>query len=180
MIFFYFYMISQVIKMLVNVELFLKIILIGIGATIILDLWALTLNKLFGIPITNWSLVGRWIGHIPKGNLVQKQISKAPKLDYELGLGWLVHYLIGISYIVLLVAFEGTIWLSQPTVFPPLVISWFLLVAPFFIMMPCMGAGVAGANTPSPIKTRLISIAGHTVFGMGIYGSAVILNLLIS
>ncbi|EPR84848.1 hypothetical protein L289_1011 [Acinetobacter gerneri DSM 14967 = CIP 107464 = MTCC 9824] len=43
-----------------------------------------------------------------------------------------------------------------------------------------MGAGVAGANTPSPIKTRLISIAGHTVFGLGIYGSAVILNLLIS
>ncbi|ENV34637.1 MULTISPECIES: DUF2938 domain-containing protein [Acinetobacter] len=166
--------------MLVNIQLFLKIILIGVGATIILDLWALFLNKFFRIPITNWAMVGRWLGHIPKGELVQKQLNKAPSLDYELGLGWLAHYLIGISYILVLIAFEGKAWLSQPTVFPPLVISWFLLIAPFFIMMPCMGAGVAGANTPSPIKTRLISIAGHTVFGLGIYGSAVILNLLIS
>lgn len=166
--------------MLVSLQLFLTITLIGIGATIILDLWALFLNKVFGIPITNWAMVGRWIGHLPSGKLVQKNLGKVQSLPYELALGWLAHYLIGVSYILVLIAFEGKVWLSQPTIFPPLIISWFLLVAPFFIMMPCMGAGIAGANTPNPIKTRLISIAGHTVFGLGIYVSAVIFNILMS
>lgn len=165
--------------MLVGLQLLLKITFIGVGATIILDLWAILLNHLFGIPITNWAMVGRWIGHIPSGNLVHRNLEKVSAIPFELSLGWLAHYIIGISYIVIVVIFEGIGWLSQPTIFPPLFISWFLLIAPFFIMMPCMGAGLAGAKTPNPIKTRLVSIMGHTVFGLSIFISAVILNLLI-
>lgn len=164
--------------MLVSAQLFLKIILIGIGATIILDLWAVFLNKVFGIPITNWAMVGRWVGHMTSRTLVQKDLGNVSPISYELALGWLVHYIIGISYIVIIVLFEGLGWLSQPTIFPALFISWLLLIAPFFIMMPCMGAGIAGANTPNPTKTRLISITGHTIFGLGIFISAVCLNLL--
>lgn len=36
-------------------------ILIGIGGTIVLDLYAWLLATFFGLPATNWLLVGRWV-----------------------------------------------------------------------------------------------------------------------
>lgn len=167
-------------KMSETLYVICKIILIGIGATAILDLWTILSNQLFKTPITNWAMVGRWIGYIPSGKWIYKNFGKTLPLSHELALVWLAHYLIGISYIAILVLYEGDIWLSQPTITSPLIISWFLLIAPFLIMMPGMGAGIAGSNTPNPKETRLMSIVGHTVFCLGIYISAVVLNILMS
>jgi hypothetical protein len=44
---------------------FLSRSIIGIGATLLLDLWGLLLNRIFGLPMANWELVGRWFGHLP-------------------------------------------------------------------------------------------------------------------
>uniref|UniRef100_UPI0035BBB340 DUF2938 family protein n=1 Tax=Pedomonas mirosovicensis TaxID=2908641 RepID=UPI0035BBB340 len=58
---------------------------------------------------------------------------------------------------------------------PPIILSWALLVAPYFIMMPGMGAGIAGAKTPRPAVTRLKSVVGHSIFGLGMYATALAL-----
>lgn len=47
-------------------ELVLRTILIGAGATLTMDVWAFLLRKL-GIPSLHFALLGRWIGHLPKG-----------------------------------------------------------------------------------------------------------------
>lgn len=62
----------------------------------------------------------------------------------------------------------------QPTLLPPLILSWLLLVAPYFLMMPGMGSGIAGVKTPKPNVTRLKSLIGHSIFGFGMYGSALL------
>jgi len=46
-----------------------RTILIGIGATALLDLWALLLNRIFGIPAANWALVRRWFCHLAGGEV---------------------------------------------------------------------------------------------------------------
>jgi len=51
-----------------------------------------------------------------------------------------------------------------------------LLVAPYFNMMPGMGSGIAGARTPKPNVTRLKSIVGHSVFGLGMYVTALMIE----
>lgn len=53
-----------------------------------------------------------------------------------------------------------------------LLLAWALLVAPYFLMMPGMAPGVAGARTPKPNVTRLKSLVGHSVFGLGMYATA--------
>ena len=52
------------------------------------------------------------------------------------------------------------------------------LVAPWFVMQPAMGAGIAGARTPSPKATRLRNLGTHAVYGVGLYISAVALSTL--
>jgi hypothetical protein len=44
-------------------------IAIGIGATLLMDLWNLFLKRAFGIPSLNYSFLGRWVLHIPDGTL---------------------------------------------------------------------------------------------------------------
>jgi hypothetical protein len=44
-------------------------IAIGIGATLVMDLWNLFLKRTFGIPSLSYCLLGRWVRHMPEGSL---------------------------------------------------------------------------------------------------------------
>jgi Protein of unknown function (DUF2938) len=79
---------------------------------------------------------------------------------------------IGIAYGRLLVAIWGAEWLRQPGIAEPLILALALLVLPYFVMMPGMGLGIAGSRTPKPNVTRLKSVIGHSMFGIGMYLTA--------
>jgi hypothetical protein len=51
------------------------------------------------------------------------------------------------------------------------------VVAPLFVMQPAMGSGFAASKTPTPLKNCLRSLANHTVFGLGLYASALLVAL---
>lgn len=155
---------------------FIKAMLIGIGGTVVLDAWALFMQRVLKTPATSWSMVGRWIGNMPRGRFVHASMPEARPVPGETAIGWIAHYLIGIGYGLLLVAFWGQSWIARPTVLPPMLLSWALLVAPYFIMMPGMGAGIAGSKTPRPSVTRLKSVVSHSIFGLGMYASALLLT----
>lgn len=145
--------------------------LVGIGATAVMDAWLLLLSRL-GVPTTSFALVGRWVGHLPRGQFAHAAISKAEPVEFELGLGWVTHYLIGAAYAGLLVAVQGTAWLEQPTYLPALAVGVITVAAPWFVMQPAMGAGFAATKTPTPLKNCLRSLANHAVFGTGLYLAA--------
>jgi hypothetical protein len=52
------------------------------------------------------------------------------------------------------------------------------IVAPWFVMQPAMGAGVAASKTPNPSAARLRNLATHAVYGIGLFASAVALSIL--
>jgi hypothetical protein len=151
----------------------LSVALIGIGATLILDLWSLFLQTVFGAPFPDYIMVGRWIGHFPHGRFVHESVAKAPAVAGERLIGWTAHYGIGILYAALLVAFAGINWVSAPTVLPALIVGIVTVAAPFLIMQPAMGFGVASSRAPKPNVARFRSLAAHVVFGFGLYLSAV-------
>ena len=150
------------------------IVLVGIGATALMDIWLLLLSRL-GVPTTGFAMVGRWVGHFARGEFAHAAISKAAPIPFERGLGWLTHYLIGISFAVLLVALQGIAWLEQPTAVPALVFGALTVVAPWFVMQPAMGAGFLALKTPTPLRNGLRNLANHMVFGVGLYLAALAL-----
>ena len=155
-------------------EFVLRAVGIGVGATVVMDLWAVLLQRLFGVPPSNWAMVGRWVGHLTNGQFVHARIADAPPIRAELALGWIFHYLTGIAYGLLLLGIWGLDWARRPTLLPALILSLLALVAPFFLLQPGMGLGVAGARTPNPSATRVRSVLNHTVFGLGLYFSALL------
>ena len=153
-------------------EVIVRAVLVGIGGTIVLDLYALLVHRFFGVPAPNWAMVGRWVGHMPKGRFVQPNLGRAEPVPGEHALGWIVHYVIGSVYGLLLVAIWGARWLREPGIGAPLILALALLVLPYFVMMPGMGMGIAASRTPKPTVARLKSVAGHSVFGIGMYLTA--------
>ena len=61
-------------------ELVVKAALVGIGGTIVLDLGALFMARVMGRPATDWAMVGRWFGNMPRGRFVQETMTKASLL----------------------------------------------------------------------------------------------------
>lgn len=152
----------------------LHVALIGVVATAVMDLGSLAMHRL-GLPMPDYALVGRWLGHMPGGRFAHDSIARAAPLGHEAALGWLTHYAVGIAYAALLVAVAGADWMRQPTFVPALAVGLATLAVPLFVMQPAMGSGVAGTRTPAPLKTLARSVANHAVFGCGLYLGAVLL-----
>jgi hypothetical protein len=69
-----------------------------------MDLWAIVLKRAFGIASLNYAMVGRWLGHFPRGHFVHKSIAAAAPVAGERALGWIAHYAIGVIFAFLLLA----------------------------------------------------------------------------
>lgn len=151
--------------------------LIGAGATVLIDLWARALTDILGIPAMNWGLVGRWIGHMPAGRFVHDGIGKAAPIRGEAAIGWTAHYAIGVAFAGFLLAIWGLDWVRAPTLIPALLVGWATIAAPFFLMQPGLGLGIAAAKTPKPAVARLRSFLTHTIFGLGLYLTALALTV---
>ncbi|GAB3314709.1 DUF2938 domain-containing protein [Luteimonas notoginsengisoli] len=154
------------------VDFALRALLIGIGATLVLDAWTVVLRRAFGIRAPDWALVGRWIGHVPRGRFRHAGIAAAAPVRGERPLGWCFHYATGIAFAAALLAANGTAWARQPTLLPCLVLGLLTVVLPWFVMQPALGAGIASSRTPNPTQARMRSLATHAVFGFGLYLAA--------
>ncbi len=158
------------------IDIIVAAVLVGIGGTAILDLISFLMERFFGVPATDWRMVGRWLGHMPKGQFVQRDLKRAMPVPGKHALGWVFHYLIGAGYGLLLVAIWGTGWLESPRIVPPMILVLGLLVLPYFVMMPGMGIGIAASRTPKPNVARLKSVLGHSIFGCGMFLTAWLLE----
>lgn len=146
-------------------------ILIGAGATAFLDLWSAARTWLFGTPAPDYALVGRWLAHLARGRFFHAAIAKSAPIRGERLIGWIAHYLTGIAFAAVLLMLWGNAWARAPTLIPALIVGIGSVAAPFLLMQPCMGAGLAARRTPDPGAARLRSLTTHAIFGVGLYAA---------
>lgn len=156
------------------VEAILRIVLVGAGATAVMDAWLMLLKRM-GVQTLNFAFIGRWMGHLLRGTFAHPAIGKAQPIPGELALGWLTHYAAGIAFASLLVGLYGVAWMQNPSLPPALAVGWGTVAFPLFVMQPAMGLGIAASRTPAPLQNCMRSMANHTVFGLGLYLSAAVI-----
>ena len=153
-----------------------RAILIGLGATLATDLWALFLKRAFKIAAPNYCLVGRWLRYMPDGTFRHANIVSTPRKSAECIVGWIAHYLIGIMFAIAFVAIVGNGWLQHPTLIPGITFGFVTVLMPFFIMQPAFGLGLAASKTSNPTQARLRSLTNHISFGVGLYLFVLLVN----
>lgn len=151
---------------------------VGVGATLFMDTAALIKKRFFAQPSLDYRLVGRWLGHMLDGQIRHPAIAAAAPTRHERLVGWLFHYLTGIVFAALLVVTVGSDWLNAPTLMPAVLTGLFSIAAPWLIMQPAWGMGVAASRTAKPGVARQRSLVTHLTFGLGLYLSAWLLAVI--
>ncbi len=152
------------------------VVLVGVGATAVVDLWTLLLKHAFRIPSLSYCLVGRWFCHMPGGKFAHAGIAAASPKRFECAVGWIAHYAIGVLFALAFVTLAPNGWLARPTPVPALLFGIATVLIPFLVMQPAFGLGVAASKTPKPATARLKSAATHLVFGFGLYVCALAIS----
>jgi hypothetical protein len=117
-------------------------VVIGIGASVLMDVWNLILKRVVGIPSLNYCLLGRWLLHMQDGTFSHMSISASPQRRFECSAGWLAHYSIGVAFALVFLALQSDDWLAHPTLLPALLYGIATVVFPFFILQPSFGLGI--------------------------------------
>ncbi len=151
----------------------LKGALLGLGATILFDLWLVLRG---GGAVPDMSGMGRWVWHLRRGKVFHDDIARAEPFAREVPLGWAFHYAVGIVYGVAFALLMGPGWLAAPTLLPAWAFGIATLAAGWFLLQPGLGAGVAASRTPNPGRQRIEGLIGHTVFGLGLWLTALLIR----
>lgn len=150
------------------------IVALGIGATLVMDVWAFVQRRLLGITTLDYAFVGRWVGHMRRGRFRHDSIVAAGPVPGERALGWTAHYAIGVAFAGSLLAAGGSGWARDPSPWLALGVGLLTVAAPFLVMQPAMGFGAAASRLPRPWTARGRSLLNHLVFGAGLYLAALL------
>ncbi|WP_420234421.1 DUF2938 domain-containing protein [Pseudomonas sp. ABY48] len=159
-------------------ETALRVLLVGMGATLIMDISGFVQARMFGLASLDYGLVGRWLGHMLQGRFRHAPIMAATPIRNERLMGWVFHYIVGIIFAMVLIGAKGPAWICNPTLVPALVLGLVSVIVPFFIMQPALGFGVAGSKTGAPRVARRKSVTAHLTFGLGLFVAAWLLMML--
>jgi hypothetical protein len=149
--------------------IFVEMILMGVLATLVMDLLAVRLAKMKIIhPPLRPEAVGRWILYMFRGRFIHEDINKTPALNNEKPVSLLFHYLIGIGLAgvyLLLESIEPTI---RHQLWMPLIFGIATVLLPWLWLYPSMGLGFLASKAPRKSPYIVTSLVNHTNFGLGL------------
>jgi len=140
----------------------------GVGATLVIDLWAQLLRRAAGIGSTDWALVGRWVAGLGRGQLQLRGADFDHRQRGDALRGWLTHYAVGIAYALIYLALVNA-FASRVSLLSALLFGAVTVLAPWLILQPALGKGLFASTAPKPGQTRLLNLVTHLLFGAGLY-----------
>lgn len=147
---------------------FVEMILLGIWATLFMDILAKILSK-FNIihPTIKPHIIGRWALYMVRGKFVHADINKTPELGNEKSAALIAHYLIGIilAGIYLFIGSKMPTIGNQP--WTPLIFGIATTLLPWFWLYPSIGLGIMASNARERSSYIVTSLVNHTDFGLG-------------
>lgn len=159
-------------------RLVFTVVAMGAAGAALMDIWSLVLRRLWNVPTLDYALLGRWIGHLLRGRFFHARIAASAPVRGERALGWAAHYGIGIGFAAPVLVLGGAGWITAPTLAPAMLVAMVTVLAPWLVMQPGMGLGIAASRSPRPGATRLRNLATHAIYGLGVYGAAAVLAAL--
>lgn len=147
---------------------FIEAILMGIVATLVMDLLAVLFARIKVIhPLVGPKEIGRWALYMLRVKFVHEDIRKTKALSNEKPAALLSHYLIGIALAGLYLLIELQVPVIRDQSWAPLLFGLATVVLPWFWLYPSMGLGVLASKAPKRSPYIVTSLVNHTDFGLG-------------
>src|SRR5262249_25525777 len=141
----------------------LRWILVGVLATLTMDVGSTLIRKTGFTAGLTPNLVGRWFGSLAHGELGHHTIAETPPVAGEVPLALVTHCLIGISLALSLWGLLGVFSLA-PSPFVAIVFGTSTSFLAWLWMLPSMGFGLFGLTGPPEMLLFRTSLVNHVVF----------------
>jgi hypothetical protein len=103
-------------------------------------------------------------------------IGAAAPWAHARALGWIGHDVVGVTYGMAFALSVGPDWRAAPRLLPALAFGLATVAFGWFLLQPGLGLGWAASRTANPGKVRLTNLAGHAVFGLGLWLTGLVLG----
>ena len=146
----------------------LEMFLLGIVATVIMDILAKVVVKMgFVSPVVESKYIGRWVLHMLKGKLTHEDISLAPAWKNEERVAVITHFLIGIGLAGVYLLLEMKFPVMREQLWMPFAFGVATLLLPWFWLFPSIGIGYVASKSPRRKDCIIFSIINHANYGIG-------------
>jgi hypothetical protein len=148
----------------------IEIILMGVFATLFMDLLAGFLSKRKLIfSFIEPEAIGRWFLYMFKGKFRHQNIHKTPSLKNEKLWCFISHYLIGIFLAGLYLFVELIVPSIRDQVWIVLVFGIATVFFPWFWLLPGIGIGFMASKSQKRSLILRSNLVNHTMFGLGLF-----------
>lgn len=150
-------------------------VLVGIIATLTMDILTVGASKLRLIAPLAPNLMGRWFGYVVRRQPLQTDIARAAPIRREMAIALPVHYAIGTTLALVYLFVSISLGLNPRSPITALVFSLCTNILPWLLMFPAMGYGFFGAKGPPGTRLFLSSFVSHAFYGVGLWlGASVV------
>lgn len=148
---------------------FAEMVLMGIWATLLMDLLAVILadSKIIHQLIPPQA-VGRWVLYMFRGKFYHNDINQTPAINYEISATLLSHYLIGIALAGIYLFLELKFPAIRHQLWGPLIFGIATVLLPWLWLYPSIGLGFLASKAPKKSPYIVASLVNHTDFGLGL------------
>ena len=141
----------------------------GLFATIIFDLFNLSLNYAHNINKPKWFLLGRYFIGFRKGKYFRVSLEADEEENNELIWGYVIHYLIGVIY-GLFYVFFNLLFFDYPSLLIAYIFGFFTVLGAWCFLMPfAYSLGFFASKSDEQYKILSQNLIGHFVFGTGLF-----------
>lgn len=141
----------------------------GIIATIIFDLFNISLKFAYNIDKPKWNLLGRYFLGYKEGRYIRKSLQEDDDVENELLWGYIIHYLIGIIY-GLFYVFINLLIFDHPSLLIAYVVGFITVLGAWCYLMPfAYNLGFFASKSDQQFKTLTQNLIGHFIFGTGLF-----------
>lgn len=153
-------------------------IITGVFGALAFDIWNALAQRLAGVRAPNWGILGKWL-LAPFAAIDRTPAPSGPPTftPVERILGETAHYATAILFAFALILTMGADWLAHPTPMPAIAAGLLTTIFAWFLIMPALGAGIAGTKTPTPLKLCVTTLLSHAIMGAGFYLGAMLANI---
>ena len=144
-------------------------ILVGVFATILFDLYQISLSYAYNINKSRWDYMGRYFTGVLKGRYICKDLMNDPKIKYELIIGYFFHYLIG-SLFGLIYILINMIFYNDPSWILALIVGLITVLGGWCIIMPfALNIGFFATKKDEQKQILVQNLIAHFIFGVGLF-----------
>ena len=153
----------------------LRNVLLGIIATVTMDVLSVAAIKLRLIAPLPPHLIGRWFASVARGQVLHGDIAQVSPIQHEMAVAVPVHYAIGVTLALTYLLACSTFGLSPRSPVTALVFALCTNLLPWLLMFPAMGYGWFGAHGPTGTRLFASSFLTHCFYGLGLWLGASLL-----